>query len=1002
MSIAEQHLQRVLESKYCLSPLTLKRLQGEVDINYLIKAADTHRYLFKICKTDVPVEEVEFQVALLDWMKSKEVPFDLPEVIKTNSGDSFFTIKYQGQACIARLHSWVDGEMLGDLKHRSTSLLHSWGATCGHLSLSLKGFDHAGAHRSDKWNPVEVLDSKPYLSDIEDDSMRQLASHFFDLVEDEYLSRDFDLRHSVNYSDAHEHNLLLQDLNGKVTGVIDFGDAIYAPTICELAIACAYAGMHKHDPIAAMSTVISGCHDVFPLDEVEIEALYPLICSRLLITVCNAAHSLQESPDDEYLQISADPAWELLGRLSQVHHRFVHYSFRSAVGLDPHPFRSQFDAWRENNTFHNPVLLNNRRLGRLDLSVGSTELGNDDHFSSIPKFDRRISHIMSERELDIAFGGYGEIRPVYTTDAYKTEGNNGPQWRTMHLGKDYWLEAGANVMAVADGTVVSIKNNSIDRDYGPTIILQHRIEGAPKFYSLYGHLSLGALELVAVGQTVKAGDVIGYIGDANVNGGWPPHLHFQLTLDLLGNEGNFPGVAYVHERKAWLSLCPPLSFEEANEIVDSDTVKANIERERSKVLSPSLSTSYDDHLHIVRGAGQYLYDSNGRRYLDMVNNVAHVGHEHPRVVRAGASQMGVLNTNTRYLHQNIIDYANALLAKCPDELDTVFFVNSGSEANELALRIAKVCSKGEQMIALQAGYHGNTGGTVGVSSYKFDGKGGSGAPANTTIIPMPDVYRGECKDVDVAGAYYAKYIEEAVGQIEKNQGKVAGFLCESILSCGGQIVLPDGYLRQAYKTVRKAGGLCIADEVQVGFGRVGKHFWGFQLQGVVPDIITCGKPIGNGHPLAAVVTTSDIAKQFANGMEYFNTYGGNPVSCAIGLEVLRVIEDEKLQSKALEVGQHLINGLKVLRSKYPIIGDVRGVGLFSGIELVRAADTYEPADRETTYIANRMRALGILCSTDGPLHNVLKFKPPLCITVENIDEFLKRLDQVLDEVAQLF
>jgi len=977
MPFSPVHLENLLKSHYNVVPSNIKR-------------------------PDVPADEVAFQVALLDWMKSKQVPFELPEVIRTITGDPFFTCDHEGAQCIARLHSWVQGDMLGDLVHRPTSLLHSWGRTCGHLSESLQGFDHLGAHRSDKWNPVEVLDSKPYLTDIDDEARRNLATDFFSLVEDELFSRDLALRHSVNYSDAHEHNLLLQDLSGGVTGVIDFGDAIYAPTICELAIACAYAGMHQHDPIAAMSNVVTGYHQIFPIQEEEIEVLYPMICARLLITVCNAAHSLQESPDDEYLQISADPAWQLLGRLQEVHSRFAHYSFRSAIGLTPHPQRPLFDKWISKETLHDPVQTKDLRMGRIDLSVGSVELGNVEQFSTISKFERRISHIKSEQGLDLAFGGYGEIRPFYTTDAFKTEGNNGPEWRTMHLGTDYWLEARAEVMSVAKGTVISIQNNALDGDYGPTVIIKHEPEGAPTFYSLYGHLNLATLELLEVGQGVDAGEVIAHLGSSDVNGGWPPHLHVQLTLDLLGHDGNFPGVASVDQRDVWLSMCPPISAEEARDVVDPEEQKNKILSRRRKVLSPSLSTSYDDHLHMVRGAGQYLYDNTGRRYLDMVNNVSHVGHEHPRVVQAGAQQMAVLNTNTRYLHQNILDYATALLAKCPDELDTVFLVNSGSEANELALRIAKVCSNGQQMIALQAGYHGNTGGTVGVSSYKFDGKGGSGAPEKTTIVPMPDTYRGQCKDDKIAGEYYAALVGDAIEEIEDKGGKVAGFLCESILSCGGQIVLPEGYLRQVYEAIRNVGGLCIADEVQVGFGRVGEHFWGFELQGVVPDILTCGKPIGNGHPLAALITKREIAEQFANGMEYFNTYGGNPVSSAIGLSVLNVIEDEQLQSKASIVGQHLLDGLARLEEKYTIIGDVRGVGLFSGIELVRDLQTLEPADDEASYIANRMRELGILCSTDGPLHNVLKFKPALCITTQNIDEFLSRLDQVLEEVVQLF
>ncbi len=400
---------------------------------------------------------------------------------------------------------------------------------------------------------------------------------------------------------------------------------------------------------------------------------------------------------------------------------------------------------------------------------------------------------------------------------------------------------------------------------------------------------------------------------------------------------------------------------------------------------------------MVRGFGAYLYDQNARRYLDTVNNVAHVGHEHPAVVRAAQRQMAVLNTNTRYLHENVVRFAEELVQTFPPQLSVVHFVNSGSEANELAIRMAKAYSGQQDIIAVEVGYHGNTGACIDVSSYKFDGKGGKGAPPHTHIVPMPDVYRGQFNDPATAGQAYAQAVEATLTQLQQQGRGPAAFLAESILSCGGQVVLPAGYLAAVYKQIRAAGGLCIADEVQVGFGRVGSHFWGFELQGVVPDIVTMGKPIGNGHPLAAVVTTPAVAEAFANGMEFFNTFGGNPVSAAIGSAVLKVIQEEELQDNALQTGQYLRQGLLELQSKHPIIGDVRGPGFFQGIELVRNETTLEPAAAEASYLANRMRQRGILMSTDGPLHNVLKIKPPMCFGQVQADFLLENLDWVLRE-----
>jgi 4-aminobutyrate aminotransferase-like enzyme len=397
---------------------------------------------------------------------------------------------------------------------------------------------------------------------------------------------------------------------------------------------------------------------------------------------------------------------------------------------------------------------------------------------------------------------------------------------------------------------------------------------------------------------------------------------------------------------------------------------------------------------MVRGNGVYLMDHQGRKYLDTVNNVAHVGHEHPRIVRAGQRQMAVLNTNTRYLHDHINTFARELLETLPEELSVVHLVNSGSEANELALRMARTCTGRQDMLAMEVGYHGNTSGCISVSSYKFDGKGGSGTPEHTHIIPLPDRFRGIYRG-EGCGPLYAAHVGERIDHIRSLGREPAAFICESILSCGGQIELPDQFLGMAYSAVRSAGGLCIADEVQVGCGRTGKAFWGFQLHGVVPDIVTIGKPIGNGHPLAAVVCTRKVANAFANGMEYFNTFGGNPVSCAIGTEVLRVISEEGLQKNALLTGEYLKQELQNMQAEFPVIGDVRGQGLFLGFELT--GRDLVPQTEKAAYLANRMRQLGILMSTDGREANVIKIKPPMVFSGLHADLLLENLRRVLRE-----
>jgi 4-aminobutyrate aminotransferase-like enzyme len=486
------------------------------------------------------------------------------------------------------------------------------------------------------------------------------------------------------------------------------------------------------------------------------------------------------------------------------------------------------------------------------------------------------------------------------------------------------------------------------------------------------------------------------LGDQTVNGNWAPHLHFQIMLSLLDYTIDFPGVAYVNQIAVWKSICidPNALFRIKNLYTKKSSSNEELITYRKKHLGKGLSLHYEEPIKMVRGEGVFLLDQFGKKYLDTVNNVAHVGHEHPVVVKASQQQTAILNTNSRYLHENINLLAQEILDTLPSELSVVHFVNSGSEANELAIRMAKTMTGKQDVIASEVGYHGNTNTCVDISSYKFDGKGGKGAPKHTHIFPLPDTFRGKYSGKN-ASLHYVQELQKCIDRIHKIGAGVSALIVEPIISCGGQIELPEGFLSMAYTAIRKVGGVCISDEVQVGCGRLGTSFWGFQLHDVIPDIITIGKPIGNGHPLAAVVCTKTVANNFANGMEFFNTFGGNPVSCAIGTAVLQTVKKEKLQENALEVGAYLKQQLFNLAKDFPIIGDVRGQGLFLGIELVDAQK--KPLPVQTNYLINRMKAHGILMSSDGLDHNVLKIKPPLVFSKENTQQLLWYLRKILAE-----
>jgi 4-aminobutyrate aminotransferase-like enzyme len=336
----------------------------------------------------------------------------------------------------------------------------------------------------------------------------------------------------------------------------------------------------------------------------------------------------------------------------------------------------------------------------------------------------------------------------------------------------------------------------------------------------------------------------------------------------------------------------------------------------------------------------------------------------------------------------------------PAPLKVCYFLNSGSEANELAIRLARTHTRREDIIVLEHAYHGHTSTLIDISPYKFNGPGGAGKKPWVHVAPIPDDYRGLYRrgESDL-GKKYAAHVAEILEKLKRDGRGVAAYLAETLPSVAGQIIFPRGYLAEVYGQVRASGAVCIADEVQVGFGRLGTHFWGFETQDVVPDIVVLGKPIGNAFPLAAVVTTPEIAASFDNGMEFFSTFGGNPVACAAGLAVLNVLRDENLQNNALEVGTRWLAELRELQSHHSLIGDIRGSGLFLGIDLVNDRNRHAPATSQASYVANRLRDCGILAGTDGPHHNVIKLRPPLIFSDSDASLFTSTLDEILKEDA---
>jgi 4-aminobutyrate aminotransferase-like enzyme len=707
----------------------------------------------------------------------------------------------------------------------------------------------------------------------------------------------------------------------------------------------------------------------------ELDILPGLVATRLAMSVVNAAQQARDDPHNPYLMVSQGPIRRVARQSGDALGPLAVCRLRDACGYPAVPASRKVVTWLSSAAADPaPVVAAARPDAKVLLLPADADITEGD----------ALAALLSSPMADLAVGRYGEDRGVYTADEFA--GPSGER-RTIHLGLDLFVPAGEPVYAPFDGEVVAVAVRPTPQDYGGTVILRHETADGTPFWLLLGHLAHEVTTRVRPGQRIARGERVAAVGTSDENGGWQPHPHVQLFTTLLGRSHDLPGVARRSERDMWQSISPDpnlvcrLAIEPAPAHRDRDWIQTG----RGSNLSATLSLSYATPLHIVAGRGVELIDSDGRRYLDLVNNVAHVGHCHPRVVAALREQAEVLNTNTRYLHPAIVEYARRLVALFPDPLSVVFLVNSGSEANDLALRLARTHTGRDVVLALEHAYHGHTGALIEVSHYKFARAGGAGAGPRVRVCRLPDPYRGEYGD---DGAAYAE-------DVARHIDGAAAFLHESIPGVAGQVELATGYLAAAYAYARAGGAVCIADEVQCGFGRVGDAMWAFERHGVVPDIVTLGKPIGNGHPLAAVVTTPQIARSFVTGMEYFNTFSGNPVSCTVGLAVLDVIRDERLMANAAVVGNYLRAGLNELRQRHDCIGDVRGRGLFLGVDLVTDRSSRLPATQRASAVVEACLARGLLLSADGPGANVLKIKPPIVLTRQAADQALRALDEVL-------
>lgn len=987
-------------------------LPSERDQNFRIESETGERFVFKIANGGEHRETLEAENrAMLHADRHGAL---CPRVIPASSGDFISKIPTaDGGSHFIRLISFLPGVPMGSVQRHTSELLNSLGRCVGRIDRAFADFDHPAVHRTFHWDlahGLAVVERHRPL--VADERIGALIDEWVDGFRHRVVHLLPGLRKSVIHNDANDYNVIvgngddtdLHARNQRVVGIVDFGDMVYSYTVCNPAIAIAYAILDKPDPLSVAADILSGYHGAFPLREREVEALFGLIGLRLCQSACLAAYQQQQQPDNPYLDISQAPIRRTLPKWAEIDPGFAHAAFRHTCGWTPYPAGEavvrSLGAGKEN-----PYPIFGEDLPAeswvvLDLGPAGSVATGDPELPDAPAIKQRIRRELDTAGATVGFGRYDEPRLPCT----RLDGGNGlVSEETVYLGTELFASPGTPVHAPLAGRVAEadIAPESPPMGPGNVLLLEHGTDESGTFFTRYRNIAEVPACLRETGYAVGKGAQIGVLAGDKEMGESVSGLRFQVMTGLLDCGIDFPSFCSTRHRHIWRCFSPdPNAILKipAHRFPEFPMDKAALLSGRQKHFAGNLKIGYRNPLKIERGWMQYLYDDGGRRYLDAYNNVPHVGHCHPRVVDAAKRQMGILNTNTRYLSDLLNRYADRLCATMPDPLSVCFFVNSASEGNELALRLARTYTGARDLIVLEGAYHGNTNALIDISPYKHDGPGGTGAPEWVHCAPVADTFRGAYRAEDPdAAAKYARHVVRLVERIAAKGRHLCGFMAESCPSVGGQIFFPDGYLARVHRTIHEAGGVFMVDEVQTAYGRLGTHFYGFQTQGVVPDIVVLGKPIGNGHPIGAVVTTPDIAASFNTGMEFFSTFGGNTVSCAVGLAVLEVMESENLQQNALSAGDRLLAGLNRLKDKYAIIGDVRGAGLFVGIELVRNRKTLEPAGAEAAFIADRMRDLGVLLGTDGPYHNVIKIRPPMPFSMDDADLLAAVLGRILAE-----
>ncbi|ORL67625.1 aminotransferase [Pseudomonas putida] len=948
-SLSEAQAHALLRAHYDLAG-RLQPLGSQQDLNLRLDS-DQGRFVLKACHGSYAQVELEAQHAALAYLGEQGLP--VPQVRRARDGQELLAVEIDGQPLRVRLLDYIDGQPLTRLAHMPARLVGELGALCARVDQALAGFEHPGLERTLQWDPRHAQALIEHLLPVLDDERRQRVERVTGLAVERLQPLVADLPTQAVHLDITDDNAVWardQARQWQLQGVIDFGDLLRTWRIADLSVTCAALLHHAEgDPLRILPAV-RAYHAVNPLQGAELRALWPLVLMRAAVLVLSSEQQLRVDPGNQYIRDNIAHEWAIFDTAAAVPLALMEAAILQATGGALAPLGLAGCA---------PLIpaLVGQAVTRVDLGVLSPhcEAGNWEQ----PGFDQRLLAAQAGPACTL----HGQYR------LSQTHIDRPEEPATCALGVELSVPAGTALQAPEAGT------------------WERTGDGRGRLRTAAWSLWLSGLEEApADGQALAKGQSLGLTCG---------FLNVQLCR---GDEQRPPFFATPSHADAWLALCPSprplLGFDcDAEPLVDAQALLAR----RDASFARSQKHYYAQPPHIERGWRNYLIDMQGRSYLDMLNNVAVLGHGHPRMAAESARQWSLVNTNSRFHYAAIAEFSERLLELAPEGFDRVFLVNSGTEANDLAIRLAWAYSGGRDLLSVLEAYHGWSVATDAISTSIADNPQAlETRPEWVHPVEAPNTFRGRFRGPDCA-ADYLRDVDAKLADLDARGRQLAGFICEPVYGNAGGIALPAGYLRDAYAKVRARGGVCIADEVQVGYGRLGEYFWGFEEQGVVPDIITMAKGMGNGQPLGAVITRREIAEALEAEGYFFSSAGGSPVSCRIGMAVLDVMQEEGLWENTREVGRYFKARLQALVDRHPLAGAAHGSGFYLGLELVRDRQTLEPATEETMALCNRLRDLGIFMQPTGDYLNILKIKPPMCTTRASVDYFVDCVDRILGE-----